>query len=456
MRRAAPADRSRPPEPGEVRPFDFPEARSFRLENGLHVRIARLGRLPVVTARLVLDGGESAVPAGQAGLATLTVNSLEGGTAARSGPQLAEALERLGASLELSAGWDAASVGVTCLAGRLEEALELLAEIVLEPAFPEVEVTRYRDQQLGAIEQRRKDPRALANDMAAGFFYAANVPYARPVLGTQESVARLVPDAIRTFYGDRYRAGGAGLVLAGDVQPERARALAQARLSRWPGERAPEPEFEAAPAVAARALFLVHRRGAVQSEIRIGHVGAARKTPDYFPLIVVNTLLGGAFTSRLNLSLRERHGFTYGARSHFSFRRRPGPFMVEAAVATEVTAAAVREAVGEIEGLLRDGPGDDEVAAAKEYIAGVFPLQLETTAQVAGRIADLIVHGLPDDYYVTYRDRVRAVTRGQAHEAALRHIHPDRLAIVVVGDADAVRAPLQALDIAPVHVRTPA
>lgn len=448
-------DRSSPPEPRAVRRFGFPEVRSASLANGLDVRVARLPRLPVATLQVVVDAGEAAVLSEDAGLALLTAEGLEGGTSARSGPELADALERLGASLEVSAGWDAASVGLTCLVERLAEAAPLLAEVLLRPAFPEDEVARCRDRQLATLEHRKKDPRALANDMAAAFYYAAGVPYARPLSGRRESVERLTREHANTFYRARYRPGGSGVVLVGDVEPERALALVAEQLGPWTGEPAAPPEFEAVSAVERRTVFVVHRPGAVQSEIRIGHVGADRGTPDYFPLIVLNTLLGGAFTSRLNLNLRERHGYTYGARSRFSFRRRPGPFIVDVAVATEVTADAVRETMTEIDGLLREGPGADEVAAAKDYIAGVFPLQLETTAQVAGRITELIIYELPDPYYQVYRDRVLAVTPGEAHEAGLRHIHPDHMAVVVVGDADAIRPPLEALEIGAVEVHAP-
>ncbi|MBI4521257.1 MAG: insulinase family protein [Gemmatimonadetes bacterium] len=453
MRRTLLVDRSVPPQPGEVRNFDFPDVRSQRLAHGVDLRVATLPRLPVVTVHLIAHAGEASVTSSEAGLAVLAGESLEGGSAARPGPELAEAFERLGTALEVSVGWDAASVGISCLSERLDDAVRLLAEVVTSPRFPQDEVARLRDRQLAAIEQRQKDPRALANDTASSVIYSPHVPYSRPQLGTRESVGALNAERARAWYGERYRAGGAGLVFAGDVDPARAVSLVESCFAAWAGEPPPEPDFQTTSAVPKTRIVVVHRPGSVQSEIRLGHVGVARDTRDFFPLLVVNTLLGGAFTSRLNLNLRERHGYTYGARSGFSFRRRPGPFLVETAVATNVTADAVREAMHEIEELLRGGPRPDEVADSRAYIVGVFPLQLETTAQVAGRIADLIVHRLPDDYYRVYRDRVVAVTPEDAHQAALSHIHPERTAIVVVGDADAVRAPLEALGIGPVEVR---
>jgi len=196
----------------------------------------------------------------------------------------------------------------------------------------------------------------------------------------------------------------------------------------------------------------VDRPGSVQSELRVGHVGAARSDPDYFPLRVLNALFGGTFTSRLNLNLRETHGYTYGVRSRWSFRSKPGSFVVSTSVGTDVTAPALRAIVEETERLVAEGPTRTEVEAARDYIAGVFPLGLETVGQVARQVATTIVHHLPEDYHDTYRDRIRGVTVEAAGEAGRRHIRPDELQLVVVGDVETVRAPLEGLGLGPVEV----
>jgi predicted Zn-dependent peptidase len=206
------------------------------------------------------------------------------------------------------------------------------------------------------------------------------------------------------------------------------------------------------PRFGHRTLQLVHRPGAVQSEVRVGHPGVPRKHPDYFPLIVANTVLGGAFTSRLNLSLRERHGFTYGVRSSFAFRRAAGPFAISTSVGNDVTAAALKELLAETEAFVRDGPTDAEVEAARDYIAGVFPLRMETTAQIASHLAESLVFDLPEDHQARFRDHVRAVTTSAARDAVSEHIRPQAATVVVVGDADVVRAPLEALGIGPLEV----
>lgn len=448
-------DRTRVPDPGRVRPFDFPEVVSAELDNGLALRTVRLGRLPVVSALLVLDAGEAGLSDERAGLAVLAGDALEGGTRGRDGGELAEALEGIGASMRISTGWDSVSVGLSCLADRMEEAVGLLAETVLEPAFPEEEVARFRSQRLAAIEERKTDPRRLADDQAVRFFFGPGIPYGRPKAGTAESVARLGREDVRGFAEAEHRPDRGGFVVVGDVELGEVEAMARSRFGGWHGRGDAAPDFDVEPRFHERRIILVNRPGAVQSEIRMGHPGVARTSDDYFPLLVLNTILGGAFTSRLNLNLREEHGFTYGARSRFHWRRSAGPFTVATAVGTEVTAAAVREALSELEQITTEGPTDEEVEQAKGYIAGVFPLRFETTRQIASRIGELIVYGLPDDHHATYRDHVRAVTTEDAAEAGRRSIHPDEMAVVVVGDAEKIRDPLEELGVAPVEVVEP-
>jgi zinc protease len=213
-------------------------------------------------------------------------------------------------------------------------------------------------------------------------------------------------------------------------------------------------DFAAEPATLERRVLVVDRPGSVQSEIRVGHMGADRLTPDFFPLSIANLVLGGMFTSRLNLNLRERNGFTYGVRSSFSLRSRPGPFEVSTSVANDVTASAVREIFAELEAMAAGGPTDDEVSAARDFAAGIFGVQLETSSQIASRVSQLVVYGLADDYFHRYRDEMRAVTVEQAAEAARVHVRPSEAQVVVVGDASQVAAPLEALGLGDFEVRS--
>jgi zinc protease len=447
-------DRSRAPEPGPVKPFDFPTIERERPagDDAPELLFAPHGDLPLVTAEVVLEAGAAAEAAEQSGIAQLTAEALETGTASRDVEELAWELESLGVELAAGASWDAASVGITVHADRLDAGLALLAEIIQQPAFPEDQVERLRDERLADILQRHKEPRALASDAADRFIHRDGVPFGRPLIGLDATVRNLTAGDLAAFHRERYRGGAAALILTGAVDMERARAAAVQHFGDWRGAPPAEPRFQVAPRVDETTVFIVDRPGSVQSEIRIGHVGVDRHHPDYFPLMVMNTILGGAFTSRLNMNLRERHGFTYGARSGFAMRRRPGPFTVDVAVATDVTVRAIEECLREINGLRGDGPTDREIENARDYLRGILPLRLQTTAALASRIAEIVVFGLPTDYFQTYRDRIRTVTRDDVHRVARDVVRPDRLAIVVVGDAEQIAEPLEDMGLGAVEI----
>jgi zinc protease len=445
-------DRNRVPEAGPLRAFEFPAVDRRSLVGGLDLRVARTARLPIVSASLFVRAGESALTDGRAGLSVLAGDALEGGSRRRSGSELAESLERIGARLDVATGWEGTSVSVSCLAERLAEALEILAETLLEPEFPAAEVARARGQALAAIRQRAMDPASLASDAATRRYFADGVPFARPLEGTRATVEPLGRNHVRGYAEAFYRPVKGGLIVVGDVDADEIEALTASCFEGWEGEPPGAGDFPVEPRTRERAVLVVDRPGSVQSEVRVGHVGLERSHPDVFALTVLNTLLGGAFTSRLNLNLRERHGYTYGVRSRFVLRARPGYFQVGTAVGTEVTAPAVGEILGELEAIATDGPTSEEIEASRDYIAGVFPLRLETAGQVAARVAELLIYGLPDDYHATYRDRIRGVTVEDASAAGSRHIRPSEVQVVVVGDADSVVKPLENLGIGPVEV----
>ena len=445
-------DRTSPPAPRPLRDFDFPPVDRRDLANGLDLRVARMTRLPVVSVRLFVRGGEAALTGSGAGLAVLTGAALEGGTTRRSGGERAAALESIGARLNVGAGWEGTSVALSCLAERLPQALAILAETMLEPAFVEHEVDRARDQHLAGIRQRAMDPASLASDAALARYFASDVPYARPVDGFEENFPSVGREALVGYADAFYRPEGGGVIVAGDVDTGEVASIADECLGHWTGAPTPVPDFAVEPATRARRIVIVDRPGSVQSEVRVGHVGVARDIPDYFSLSVANMILGGMFTSRLNLNLREKNGFTYGVRSRFTYRTRPGHFQVSTSVGNDVTAGAVREIVSELERMVAEGPTTEEVTAARDYAAGIFGLHLETAGDVATRVAQLVVYGLPDGYFDRYRDAVRSVTREGATEAARAHIRPEEAQIVIVGEAASIEAPLESLGMGPVTV----
>ena len=452
MSRPAGPDRYARPAAGPVRPFQLPDVRRSRAEEGLEIRSMARGGVPLVSVALVLDAGEVRTSPGQEGIAVLTGDSLQGGTRRRTGTELAEALEHLGSGLRVSTGWDAATVTFTSLADRLDSVFALLAEVVREASFPVSEVERMRSQRLAAIQQRKMDPAAHADDEFDRDVFPTGHPFHRPLAGTKDSVSSLGLDQVVAFAKDAYSPSGGGVAVVGDLSQDQVLDLVHRHFGSWPPVAASGGALPEMKPREARAVRIVHRPGAVQSELRLGEPGPPRGHPDEIPLRVANAVLGGAFTSRLNLNLREKHGFTYGVRSAFEARRRGGLFSVGTSVQTEVTAAALAEAVAELERFASAGPEPEELAKARDYLAGVFPLRMETTAQLASRLAELIIYRLPDDYHHRYRDQVRAVDVATARDVVGRHLHPERMSVVIVGDADRIASPVEALGLGPVTV----
>lgn len=440
------------PAPGPLRPFHFPAFHRDRLPNGLAVLVAELPQFPVATLMLVLPAGAEAEDERRGGLASLVAELLESGAGGRNAAEIAEALERLGLSFSATASWDATQASVTGLSNHLDAGAALLADLIRAPSFPRDEVERLRDERLAEISQRRADPGGLASEMALRFIFAPGESFARPLGGTPATVGRIVRGDVVGFHADRYTPGGATLVVAGDVAPDAAFDLARRYFGDWGGAPGPVTPGEVRPRDLRRHLVVVDRPGSVQSEIRVGHVGVPRHTDDHFPILVMNGILGGIFASRLNLNLRERHGFTYGISSAFAMRRRPGPFLISTAVQSDATAPALAEILREIERLREQPVSGEELDDARNYLAGVFPLRLETTDGVAAHLAELAIYDLPDDHFERYRERIRGVSAEQVLRAAREHLHPDRLALIVVGDASVVVEPLRQLGAAPVEV----
>lgn len=434
------------------RPYHFPTFERRRLPNGLRMILAPVHKLPLVTLTLVVEAGASSDPAGKEGLARLAARALSEGTQQRSGIELTDALERLGTSIESSADWDAALVTMTVMSRRLREAMALFAEAVVAPAFPEREIARLRAERLTELLQLRAEPRGLADEMFARFLYAAQSRYAQPEGGTDITVATLTADEVRAFHARRYRADAATLIVAGDVTADEAERLASNVFGTWRAGAEGRPSVTDEPARPTAATWLVAKADAPQSEIRLGHVGIPRTHPDFVPVVVMNALLGGLFSSRINLNLRERHGYTYGAWSEFDWRRGRGPFVVSTAVRSDVTDKAVSEILREVDALRAAEVSADELSLATNFLDGVFPIKYETTGAIARALANVVIYELPDDYFDTYRERVRAVTPTMVGDVARAYVDPSRAQLVVVGDPETIRSPIAALGLGPLTI----
>lgn len=427
------------PVAGPPRRYHFPEFHQEVLPSGIRLVTAPVTKLPIATVLVIIDAGSVNDPPGKEGVAALTAGALLEGGEEMDGAAIAERFEQLGTSVESGADWDSAFIKITTLSDRLEAATTLLGETISSPAFPEREVERLRAERLAEILQLETEPRGLADEKFSEFLYAPDSRYSRPEDGSSESVGGLSRADVEDFYAARYRAGATTVVIAGDISPDRSRDLVARAFTRWhPGTPAAASVITT-PRSVVRSLHIVNKIDAPQSELRVGHVGLPRKNPDFFSVLVMNAVLGGLFGSRINLNLREAHGYTYGASSYFDWRRGKGPFVVSTAVQSEVTAPALREILHEVERIRAEPIADGELSLARDYLEGVFPIRYETTAAIASALATLVVYDLPDDYYESYRRNVRAVSAEDVLRVARQHLHPDQLQTVVVGDARVIR-----------------
>jgi predicted Zn-dependent peptidase len=430
------------PKPGPARRYRFPEFHDEVLPSGIRLLTAPVNKLPIATILVIVDAGSVNELRGKEGIAALTAAGLLEGTNQFDGAELAQKFEQLGTSLESGADWDSAFVTITVLSDKLEEATRLLGEVISSPVFPEREVERLKAERLAEILQLESEPRGLADEKFAEFLYAPESRYSRPDEGSSESVSGLTRDDVEEFYRSTYRAGGTTVIVVGDVTPELARAIVADAFEKWPTGSRKEAQLTTASRAKGRNVHILHKPDAPQSELRVGHVGLPRRHRDFFPTLVMNAVLGGLFGSRINLNLREVHGYTYGASSHYDWRRGAGPFVVSTAVQSEVTAPALTEILFEIDRIRSEKISDEELTLARDYLEGVFPIRYESTAAIATALATLVVHSLPADYYDVYRKNIHSVSADAVLAAANAHLHPQEFQTVIVGDANTIQSSL--------------
>jgi predicted Zn-dependent peptidase len=448
-----PPDRTRPPALAPPPQLDLPAIQKRMLSNGLAVWLVESHEVPIVQMNVVVRAGAGDDPAGKFGAASLTAAMLDEGAGARSALEIADAVEFLGASLTTTSSFDSSAVRLNVPVARLREALPLLADVTQRPTFPAMELERLRQERLTALLQARDDPASIAPMAFSRIVFGATHRYGTGAVGTEGSIKSLSIADLTSFHDAYYQPANAVLVVVGDVKPDAVLPELEKQFGGWrpsaaPARRTPVP---AAPQLARGGIYIVDKPEAEQSQIRIGWVGVPRSTPDYFPLIVLNTILGGSFTSRLNQNLREEHGYAYGAGSSFDMRLSAGPFVAAAGVQTDKTAESVREFFNELTKIV-EPIGADELAKAKNYIALGFPAEFESSADLSRQLEELILYQLPDDYFERYIANVQAVTADAVQKVARTYIQPSRFAVVVVGDRKVIEAGVRALNLGPVTV----
>ena len=449
-----PIDRSRLPALGPEPAFTFPQIARRTLPNGMRVWTVEHRGLPVISALLLLPTGAADDPADRPGLAAITGDLLDEGCGDLGALELHEALGRMGTSLDTEVGSDATLLGLTMLERFAERGLALLSDLAIRPRMEPREFDRVRELRLNRLTQLRDVPSAVAERVFVQRLYGSH-PYGHLSIGTETSLSALTVDEVKAFHDTRYDPSFATLILVGDGSHDRLASLGERAFAHWPAsaQRLPADRSTPAPPLPADRLVMVHRPGAAQSEIRIGHVSVSRATPDYHALVTLNMILGGQFVSRINMNLREKKGYTYGARTSFDLRRGAGPFVLQAGVQLEATADAVKEAIGELEAIRGDRPvTGEELLLGRAALTRGYPRNFETGEQIARGAAQLALYDLPDDYFSSFVPTVLSLTEADLTRAAATYIHPERLLTVIVGDRDKVGPALETLGQPVLHV----
>jgi zinc protease len=446
----AEAWRNTPPKPGPQPKLELPIPTQFTLANGLKVFLAEDHSLPLLAIRVqVLAGGE-ANAADKPGIAGFTTAMLTEGTAHRSAPEIADDTDRIGATLEQATTYDSSSVSLNVLSNNTAPAMDLVSDLVQHPVFAEKELDRIRKERETTLLQMRDRPFQLAMEVGDRALFGSS-PYGYVELGTADSLKATTREDLAAFWKAHYAPGNSALILAGDINEAQARALAQKHFGGWTGAgNASTPP----PAVSApsRKIVLVDQPGAPQSVILAYGVGLPRNSPDYAAVTVMNTMLGGLFSARINMNLREKNGFTYGAFSDYQFRRGAGPFLAGAQVRSDVTAPAVRELFKELDRIRTEPLSTDELRMAKDSIIRSLPGGFESTGTIANGIGDLWIYQLPLDYYRKLPAIIEAVTADDTSRAANQYVHPENFLLITVGDKSKVESGLEDLKLGPIEL----
>jgi zinc protease len=447
-------DRSKPPALGPAPLLKVPMIQKRMLSNGLPVWVVEAPKVPLAQVNLVIHAGSGDDPADAFGLASFTAAMLDEGAGTRSALQIADEVEFLGASLTTTSSFDSSAVRLNVPVRRLRQALALMADVALRPTFPAADVERLRQERLTALLQAKDDASSVAPIAFARTVFGPTRRYGNAASGTSATLKAMTGEQMRAFHAAKYRPSNAILIVAGEVTATGVLPLLEEAFGKWPmSVPVPRTPIPAAPQLTAGQVVLVDMPSAEQSQVRIGWVGVPRSTADYFPLIVLNTLLGGSFTSRLNQNLREEHGYTYGASSRFDMRLSAGAFQAGAGIQTDKTADALREFFKELKGI-HEPISAEELAKAKNYVALSFPSEFETLTDLTSHLEEMAIYKLPDTYFSQYIPNVQAVTAAAVQKAAATYIQPDKFAVVVVGDRAKIEAGVRALNLAPLRTQT--
>ncbi|MEA3207713.1 MAG: zinc protease [Chthoniobacter sp.] len=436
---SAAIDRTKKPEAEPAPAASFPDYKSVTLPNGLRVFVIEDDRKPTVTFRLLIKGG--AIYDGEkTGLSSFVASLLNRGTTTRDAATFAKESDYIGMHLEGAAGADSISVGAGGLTKYTDKILDLFADAVLHPIFPEEQFAKEQRKALSALEAEKQEPARLADKLAGKIVFGEH-PYGS--YRTPETVKSLKRDDLVQYHQTWFAPNNATLAIVGDVQADAIIPVVEKALAAWQQRDVPMIKMKAPPELAGRNVHLVDRPGSVQSNIMFCQPGPPRNNPDSAELNVVNATLGGGFSGRLFQNLREKHGWTYGAYSAFGMNRYGGSFTASAETRNAVTAPAINETLKEVQRLRDEPVPEEELALQRQYNVGNYLLSLESSTRIAQRVQDIDLYGLPADYYKTYARRMSSVTPAQAQELAKKYLSTENFAIVVVGEAKEIKPELE-------------
>ena len=453
---SAGAQTVKPPAPGALRPYVFPNVEQFQLSNGLKVILVEKHTLPVVEGRLILDAGAMREPAAKNGLASLTGRLLSEGTAEMSGAEIARQMDALGAQYSTGGGFSTSFADVVALKNVFPQAMSLAAKTVTAPSFPATEFIRVKNQALAAYQQSHARASGLAADAFVRAAFDSTAPFSRPPAGTLATIGALTRDDVVNWHRTMFAPSASTLLLVGDITPAEARTVAQQAFGGWTATRTAVPPVTnpIRPRSGTRVI-LVDRPGSVQSSIVVGQAGFQATDPDYLSMLALNHVLGGAVSSRLNTNLREKHGYTYGIFSGLDLRTGAGAFQMQSEVRTNATDSALVEAIAEYRRLVTEAVPPEELQAGVNNLVSSFPNGVQSVQGLTGRLQGLITWGLPLDFYTTYRERLSAVTPADVQKVATSKLTPDNLVVVVAGDLSKIEAPIRARNFGVVEVWDP-
>jgi len=444
--------RNEMPKAGTATTLRLPTPQSVTLSNGLTVLLSERPGMPIVAANLVLKTGSDANPLDKPGLANFVAAMLDEGTTARNALQIADDLSQLGASLNTNSSMDATTISARSLSKNFAATLDILADVALHPSFPAAEVDRQRASRLAQLVQQRDNPAQVAAQVTAAALYGTRHPYGYSEVGTEAAVKSITRDDMLAFWKQNFVPNNAALVVAGGVSMAELRGLAEKAFGVW-SRGTPVTPALGSPVTTQARVVIVDKPGSPQTQVRVAVIGLARSSPDFRPVQVMNLALGGLFSSRINMNLREAHGYTYGANSQFVFRRTPGPFQVASGIRTDVTAPAVSEILKELRGMVEKPMNDDELRKAKDALTNSLAGAFDSSANAVNNFSNVFIYDLGLDYYTLYAKQVNAVTNDQTLAVAKKYLVPDHLVVIAVGDRAKIEPELRKLNLGVVEIR---